>query len=570
LSSRASVAPGTTNVTVKVTDATRSYKTVTFTISARDACWFAYTSLESSGPRLQLLDPFGTLAPQTLEHNQGVYDFQFSPNGQFLAYRYGRDETHPTGQRLALITLSSPLREQSIPVEEDAITAYAWSPDSKSIALAFSKNTATFLTAVRIAAADSNTAPLALPPKLAFVESDLFWIGNSVVAFHAERLADLGNPGEWLPNPYKQRTPFYARLGATGFDAPEPIVDYGYDPGVYLQPTNSGFFMITDADPFTFFNGLIPNVAFPSPLAFTQLISASGQYSAALNDGQLEIYSATDGEGAPPVAVSNDGEKCPMLLAWAKDRERIACVADVPNPRAGGIHGEIRIFDLDAANHQLTMSTLQGFCTDDTDSAVSAGSCATLENRYSYSTAHASGYARGLSPSGRWLAFTAASTDNIDHYLYWADLNDPSLTLKRKAYLHTTHAVSFSPIELSFSPNEEYLLLRNGNRLSQQDLSAGPAIGPARDPQLLTTALASGEKCSEGFPSAPDRWCGNIGRSAIVRWAPDSSAVAFRTADAVTAVDVTNFPIQKLYSLPAPNCELQCAGQFAFQPVPKP
>jgi len=569
LSTEAAAASATT-LAIDVMDATMAHAHANLSVPIRNTCWFAYTSLETSGAKLQLLDPLAEPpAPMILAHNHGVYDFQFSPDGQYLAYRYGSDETHRTGQHLALVTLST-LDEQPIPVLEDAITAFAWSPDSKLIAVAFSQAQQTYLTGVRIPAPDSDTAPVELPPKPAFVESDLYWIGNTFVAFHAERLADLGNPGQWLPNPYHQRTPFYAKLNDTGFESPQPVVDYGYDPGVYLQPTGSGFFMITDSDPFTYFNALSPTVAAPTPLSFTRLISPSGQYSASIEDGQLQIFSAADGELSPAVAVSDDGEKCPMLLAWAKDRERIACIADVPNDPPGGIHGEVRIFDLNAREHRLTMSTLRGFCTDDTDSAVSAGSCAALQNEYSYSEARASGHARGFSPSGRWLAFTAASTDGVDNYLYWADLNEVPFSLKRKSYFFTTQTVSDSPTELAFSPDERFLLLRRGNQLAQQDLTAGPESGPTRDAEPLTSSLESSDECMDDFASAPDRWCGNTDRSALFRWAPDSTAAAFRTPDHVTVVDVTQFPVRYFYPLPAPACGQQCAGQFAFQPTIKP
>jgi hypothetical protein len=427
------------------------------------------------------------------------------------------------------------------------------------------KDGVTFLTAVRIPAADSNTAPQLLAPKPAFVQSELSWIGNSFVAFHAKLLADLAHPGQWLPNPYDQRTPFYAKLGPTGFDLPTAIVDNGYDPGVFLRATSSGFFMITDSDPFTFFTDLSASAAPPSTLGFTQLISGSGKYSASLDEGQLQIYSAIEGEASPPVAVSNDGEGCPKLLAWAADSERIACVADVPNAAASSNHGEVRIFDLKPEQHELSASTLQGFCTDDTDSQISAGSCAALENEYSYSEAHATGQARAFSPSGRWLAFTAASTDTKDNYLYWADLNEVPRTLKGRSYSFTAKASSALPTELSFSPDEKYLLFRQGNQLHLQDLSSATKV-----PQSLSLVLAGGTKCSEDFPSAPQHWCGDTELLAPFHWSPDSTAVAIRTPDLLTVVDIEQFPARSNFTLPATDCEQQCRGQFAFQPIHSP
>src|SRR6185369_14836982 len=139
--STAHIGSGTTNLTVQVTDADGAGKTANFSLIARDACWFAYTTVDgASGPKLKLLDPLTEPpTPHPFAHNDGVYDFQFSPNGQFLAYSFGRDATHPTGRHLALITLAT-LHEQVVDVLEDSLVAYSWSPDSKMIAVGFIKD----------------------------------------------------------------------------------------------------------------------------------------------------------------------------------------------------------------------------------------------------------------------------------------------------------------------------------------------------------------------------------------------------------------------------------------------
>jgi len=549
--STAHIGSGTTNLTVQVTDADGAGKTANFSLIARDACWFAYTTVDgASGPKLKLLDPLTEPpTPHPFAHNDGVYDFQFSPNGQFLAYSFGRDATHPTGRHLALITLAT-LHEQVVDVLEDSLVAYSWSPDSKMIAVGFIKDETTYLTAVQVPAPGSNTAPVELAPKPAFVESKLYWIGTSFIAFHAQRLPDLAHPGQWLPNPYQLRTPFYARLGDTGFDAPQAIVEQPYDPHVYAQANSNGFFMIGDN---TYFNPLSPSVEFPVPLWMTNVISPSGKYAAELDDGQVQIFDARQTLDGNAIATSSEGQECPSLLAWARDRERFACVADLANP-SSGTHGEVRIFDLSAAGDHLEMTTLQGACTE------SPAACATQNSKYVYSEGLASEQARALSPSGRWLAFATASS-GTDNYLYWADLNEVPYRLKGKAYHFTQATTVNSPTEISFSPDESSVLLRRGRQLNRWRLS-----NPSESLQVANDMVV-GQKCSDDFMSGPDQWCGNTERSPMFHWSPDSAAASFRTASEIRVYEFSN---NASHPLPALACEEQCDGQFTFQPLLQP
>ncbi len=90
---------GPTSLTVEATAVDGRVVSSTFDVKPRNSCWFAYTALEGAVPRLQLLDPIlGALPAVAPAHNDGVYDFQFSPNGRYLAYRFGRGHRLPEGQ----------------------------------------------------------------------------------------------------------------------------------------------------------------------------------------------------------------------------------------------------------------------------------------------------------------------------------------------------------------------------------------------------------------------------------------------------------------------------------------
>ena len=240
-----------------------------------------------------------------------------------------------------------------------------------------------------------------------------------------------------------------------------------------------------------------------------------------------------------------------MLLAWAKGRERFACVADSPS---SGAQGEVRIFELNAAGDQLTMATLQGACTE------SSAECATRPHEYAYSSSRATEQARAFSPSGRWFSFASADS-GTDNYLYWADLNASGNQVE-KAYYVSAATTANSPTEISFSPDEAYVLLRRGKELRRWPLTKSP-----RSAQSVAKDMDLGQTCSDEFMSGPDQWCGNTDRAALFHWAPDSAAVAFRAASEVRVFEFSN---NYTYPLPAPACEGQCDEQFAFQPLLAP
>ena len=561
------VAAGTSNVELKITDSRARQFTKSFTVQARDTCYFAYTALEGTDSQLELLDPLAeSPAPVALQNNRSVYDFQFSPDGKFLAYRHDADQAHPTGQHISLVTLSS-LQERQLGFQESTISAFSWSPNSASLAVAFVSNGETYLGGVR--APTSTEPPPMMTATAAPVQSALDWVGNEYVAFHAQLIADGTHPGQFLPDPIlKRRTAFFAHLGVQGFEAPTGIIAALFDPathGIHVQPGGNGFFVITDQVPgFTFNQLVVGGFKFVQHPDAT-LVSPSSRYSASNSeDDLLQVFSAEEGTLSPPVSTSKDGEGCPTLLAWAKRLERIACVADVPNPTVFGKHGEIRIFDLSPGSETLHMSTLGGFCNDDTNSPTSTGTCSPAQNNYSYGTSRAAGNARSFSATGRWLAFTTTSEIEDENLLYLADFRK-GFALDRKSHLQTNGQVltATSSTDLVFSPDENFLLLRRGNVLSEYDLTAPSSALPTTISQELTASA----RCLETFSGTPDQWCGNTDLVAPIRWAADSRIWAFRSAGTLKVVDNTQFPETLPRPLPGADCNQKCTGEFAFQPL---
>ncbi len=553
------VAAGTTKLVINVTDSNGAQESGSFTLTARTACWFAFTALGEQGPELGLLDPFtSTPTPVALTNNSGVYDFQFSPNGKYLAYRFGANDANPRGTHLALVELAT-LEDQPLSFGEDRIEAFAWSPDSTTLAVAFKTAEGTFLTAVPSPTAGSLNALAALAPTPAFVESDLFWVGNRFVAYHAALVADDAHPGQFAKDPLGLRTAFYAELGANGFGT-QGYTPETFPPDVVLQPSEKGFFMITGDPPFTIFTPLTGDRQ-PVTHWSSSLVSPSGEYSALLDGSPLlQILAAADGYWGTPAAAAAEGDECPMPLAWAKGTERIACLADVANAGSATTHGEVRIFDMKASSDVLEMSTLGDFCNDDVSQA-SVASCATMHQGYGYGTAQASGAARAFSASGRWFAF--ASLFEGQTFLYTADLEDRPITLKASEYFPELGVLRV-PTRLAFSPDEQLLLFQRGGTLALHNLRTGLSA------LALGDDLAKGDKCSDNFAATPNSYCGDTERQGALPWSADSRAFAFRTPGALTIVDATNPDRLLKKSLMAAECATKCSGQFAFQPQPYP
>jgi WD40 repeat protein len=555
--------PEATQLTINVTDASGKLATKTYSIAPRTSCWFAYTALETDGPELHVLDPILELPPPTaLAHNQGVYDFAFSPNGKYLAYRFGADAGNPKGKHLALVDLST-WNDQLLTFAEDAVTAFAWSPDSSVLAVAFSSAGSSFLSGVR-PSASATPAELSLTP--AAVDSDLYWVGTNRVAFYAFGISDPTNPGQLIPVT-DEVTAFYAELADGGFRPVILSTDLFYGPPIVVQPADDGFFMVSATSaPYIGFNWL--NADGPTSNVYgDDFVAPSGHFMAELSSGKLKLIRAKD---KTQIAASGSDQTCPKFLSWAKGQERMACVADVPPDSQGKSHSEIRIFDLDSVNN-LTMSIVQDYCIKTASSLSAASACTTHE--YDYTEASADLQPKLFSASGNYLAFTTGSANPASNYLYWADLRSTPFTLKWKDNF-STDGTSVSPTQLAFSPDEHYLLRQLGNALSVHTLDESVNSGPRLLPFFTPDPAQAGTTCSEDFASAPDRWCGSATRIAPFVWSPDSKFAAYRSADAtttkatLTVVDFAPFPDLASHTVFAADCAQRCSGQFVFQPQP--
>lgn len=562
-------AAGATSLTLRFVDAAERVFTKVYPVQPRTACWFAYVRSNARQPELVVVDPIlQKVPPITLVNNHGVYDFRFSRNGRFLAYRYGQDPAQPSRAHLALLDLST-WQERALAFDsEDAVTAFAWSDDSSVLAVAYDRldspsatSRTTYLGGVRFTPGTGGALlPVTLTPVQAYVQSDLYWGGTDSVAFHAALLPIPSQPGQFRPNPLRLRTPYFAKLGTVGFDTPQPVVTsvYDADTPLVVQPTPSGFYLISAHDPYANF--------YPIPATgssadhWTDVVSPSGALSALVDDSQLQLFLASKGSDYAPLVTSAPDFDCPQLLTWAKGRERLACVANVDGAPADTTHGEVRIFDFDGSS--LTGGVVHGFCPQSTD-GTNVTECGDLE--YSYGEQRSQQQARAFSSSGNWLAFSTSAFDSsLDNYLYVADLRSSTFVTKRKDYSDV--APPTSNIALAFAPNEHYLIQQRDTALTVHDV---PVSGNGNTPQhLQIPAKHTPTACSEDFSGARDRWCGDAQTAALLAWASDSRSFAYRTQQGLTVVDIDDFPTTDSRTFIGDECQDECSNQFDFQPLP--
>jgi len=555
---------GAAAVTVVVTDSAGKKDHVTYDVTPRTSCWFAYTAWTAAdGATLKVVDPnTGATPPVALAHNQGVYDFQFSPDGKYLCYRFGADLDHPHGSKLAVVNLTTWTDQQLSLSDEpgsssDAVTAYAWSSDSSTLAVGFVHSGTEYLGGVRFAADGQLTK---LTPKQTPIGADskLYWIGTSSVAYYADGIIDTSSDSPELV-PYEGlATAYYSPLGVVGFSEARFGADTIYQLPVFVQTTSEGFYLNSPSWPRLQFTWIQPGGPF-SVDHTTRLVSPSGRVTADLSNPSLKLYRA---ELLPEIAANATDRDCPKLLTWAKNKERFVCVRDVAANEQHEKYGELRIFDL-GADDTLTVAAVQGgYCDAPSQQAGEACSVPT----YDYSIIKSTEQPRVLSGSGDWLAVSVNTDASSD--LYLADLRQLPFGLQWTHQLIPTNGNAVPTVKLAFSPDESLLLQLLGGTLIANSVIDRSHVELPRFDEDMPTGTPS---CTDDFQQAPDRWCGSADRAPPFKWDRRSRSVAYRSRssaddEAIMIVDFTPSPGFAQLDFPAPRCGTKCSGQFDFQP----
>jgi hypothetical protein len=483
------IAEGDGDLAVELIDATQRTVRKTYGVRTRDKCWLAYVAAQPGPPRLELVD--GRLlareraearrtAPVT-PSDEGVFDFAFSPDGRFIAYRLGPDAS---ASRLELFRVADGA-VQALALG-GSVSAYAWSPDSATLAVVLGSGAETLLGGVDVlAVARAPVAPgtefgglrplatRAIPN----VDSELTWFDAAGLAYLSRdvaglrrRLVTLGREGEGFAPPALRAAP-----------------DFSDTAGV-IAAVSGVIVAEPETDALVFFAG---GGGAPITHSADLVLSPSGSFAGAARGGALQIFrpSASSASGGTPF-LSVGG--CTALLAWASDRERVAC-ADERDGR-----NQVVSFDIPRAASQ------------------SIGPLSPMPEPYLFPLGQHVGRRRLWSPSGRWLAFAT------DADLYVSDNADGA---SRLAATVPAARIGTRPGALAYSPDEAFLLVGAGNAVALLDLE-----GDRSSPLVLSNSANISDDCSERFVAGATGWCGREPRAAELAWSSGSDLVSFRSS----------------------------------------
>jgi hypothetical protein len=455
--------------------------------------WLGYIDEGPDGAVLRLLDPMvpppGSTITLPREAEGSVRDFAFSPDGRWLALRL-RDGADV--DRLALFSAPSwDERELTLP---GSVLQYAWSPTAPgTLAVALRDGEETFLSVVRTpTAADTpgTESALMMSPRVAApIASALVWLEGERVVFH----------GPTEPGAVEDQRLYFAALGADGFGEVLPDIGMSFlidgSGRLRLEPVPGGVAVV-----YTYPGS--PNLMSAYALSSDGLrrvnhqpevvLSPGGRHAARALDGVLQIFRTLEAQPDPDAPfyarafATSDG--CERLLAWSPDGARIACAAPATS------QSRVLIFTLDSAAAMLLRTPVEGF--------------------YAYDQESAAFRRRAFSPGQSWFAFTNELN------LYLADLTGTRLTVERGAQ----SLLSSDSAELSFSPDERFLLRQQGTSAWLLDLSV------IQQASSLPRALESAAVCQETEGEAPVTWCGAPGSRTGLTWSSDSRFAAYVSA----------------------------------------
>jgi hypothetical protein len=490
-----------------------------FAIEPRSSCWLAYLSDETGISRLHLYDPEldrRQVVPEN-ETDGPVLDFAFSPDGRVLAFRSsaGVDTT-----RLQLVSMTS---LHTSPLAFESTTAYAWSEDASTLAVAYDTPNARYLGGVSVAGATPGTDPTitSLTPVEAAVDAELTWFAGSSLGFLSEYRADTVYLGT------TSRVP-------GGFGVPEVSNANSYEGASWLRPGAEGIFLI----PPTNFNIVYFSADGSLMVLHDQIprsirtISPSGRYLARVTEPNLELFPAEKSSSltAPADEVQ---ASCDAILAWAQGRETIACATSEDG-------GRVSLFDVNTAANSLGQRRL-------------------VIGNYAIPKGSQTQQWRVFSKSGERFAFA------VDGALYMARLDDETARAEPLGTLFPSGASGGA--ELAFSPNESLLVSHHGDE---------GLLFPV-EPSLfkfqyrpITSSMRPSTRCEEDFTGRTGPYCGAELAAAPYAWSGDSRWLAYQEETGTLKVmDLRGAAIPIFDHVVAGEpCAETCPGgsAFAYQP----
>jgi hypothetical protein len=523
------VAESDGTLVVEVTDGNARSVQKRYLVDTRDSCWLAFIASEPGPARLELVDARllqrqPALARRALPSEpspDAVLDFEFSPDGRFIAYQLGQA---PSLRRLEIArVLDGQARAVDVP---GSVDAYAWSPNAATLAVAFSNGAGSFLGGVDVSGVDTSLAAVGAP--LSGVRrldaSAAPPTASAPVWFGTGQLGYLGLDAD---APERRRL-VTSTLGASGFAEASPRAELSFSSGAALLGAAPGLFV---ADPESALHQFFPSGgAVAVPHGPGAVFTERGDHVALAQGGALGFFepgSPSAAPAAPRIAVP----ECSALLSWDAASDRVACL-DARLP------GSLGVFQL----------------LSDEPRAIELAPRRAADRLAPGDTA---GRRRVFSPGGGWLA--VAGDEALAVLRLDGGASERVLTLP-------TSELGTRPGALVFSPDERRLLVGAANSLGLVSLDAKtPALLPLSSSALLD------EFCGEDFVNGASEWCGAASHAPSLAFSRGSDLVAFRSALGTLAViDVSGARDGEIGEPISPDstCSEACtSGQSAvFQP----
>jgi len=484
-----------------------------FSVALRDKCWLAYLLPGTSGTSLYLFDPYLRSRVQPAASKTAgasVQDFQFSPDGSYLAYRF-QDSTGKSH----LVLSTAPAWTTEVVVDlglGTSVNSYAWSANSKTLAIAYASPSGAMLGGVQIG---TGTLALSMLREVA-ADTDpgspgITWYGgDGFVAFAAPNAILTGFTSV-----------SYAKLGTLGFE----IVDTSFEPyssPMYFYPGTVGFFAGDTVSHLPYYYLVGDLVATPHG---NDAIAPSGAFTAFASSDTLKLFRAVDTSDLHTEVPWASAAGCTSILTWAREKERLLCVDQAATA--------LRMFTLSSTGPTIASATL-------------GNSASFLQSRWN-------GNSRALSPSGERLALASSAGISIGL------TNSLSPSLTRVADLQ----VGTSATEMAFTPDEQTLGIQVGTRVFILDMT-----GTVSATQQLGSVTTDAVSCQEDNLSWPS-WCGRLRETASYQWSADSQAMAIAQSDGGLVVwDLRFWRGASLTRsvLVSNGCNGNCIGSFKFQP----
>jgi hypothetical protein len=505
--------------------------------SLRDNCWFAELTQAAADepPQLHLRDVFLT-SDVVLGASEPVRDFAFSPDGAAIAFR--AEAGGQLGLFLYLIPETSSLgpAAQASPISFDcsgsaacSVLEYAWSPDSRRLAVA-----------LRDAAGNDYLSGLdrASPAQPWPSTSRVSWFADQVPLLFSEQLTwgDQDWFGFWgleAGVPAEEYQVFHYAVVAEGQPLAVTALPAEYGPGPHLRALSPGVALsYADSRVITSIQRGAGEDSFV-PGRTRGMLSPSGRLVGFANeDGRLQLSDPAQPELAP---LESERGACSEIVGWSRrvdpsGVERVLCSSS----------SDLRVLDYVAG---ATGGALPPRIDPPGGTVIgTAGNFVATR--------------RAFSPTGRFLLLADATSGNFSLLDLFTGNADTGLPLRL-------------PAELAFAPTRDALAFANTESWIEFALPRSLNITRAYS-TFGGAAPAIGALCEESFWQDPEGWCGAPDVS--VHWsysAQEQSMLLEGPVGSLSLIDLSVDPQRDAHPLAGvlPACPSPCRTKpYAFRP----